>query len=158
MTLLIIQTGCDKRLEQPETIDPVYQSYVADQNAAIAAVAEMTKRLEDSKKQFDATKPGDKMKIQLKREVFQQEAALKILEQRELYQTLLVKKRADEARQEYDRAYRNKEEWPNPDSLKRHQANQRLKNAPRNWSARVPKPGAKPATPPPAAAEAPKGH
>lgn len=150
--------ACEKRLENPESVDPVYHALQKEHKDAEAAVAAMEKQLEESKKSYEATKPMEKMKIQLRREIYQQEAALKKLREKELYQRLLVAKRVDEARLEYDRAYRNKETWPNPESFKSYEATERLKKAPRNWSSRVPKRTDTPKPAPKAEASAPPAH
>ncbi|MCM2281601.1 MAG: hypothetical protein NDI61_07115 [Bdellovibrionaceae bacterium] len=93
----------------------------------------------DAKKRSEELTPRDPNRKRTVFEVYELEKKVKRLEEKVLYQELLVKKRLEYVKQVYPKRYQQKLAWPDQAEVQLYQTNKRLNRASRNWSERVPK-------------------
>ncbi len=138
-TLLIFSLffiACDKPNPEPEKIDPIYADIQARLGAVTSQIKSAEKDLEDNKKEFEKVVPQTgQIKFAQKR-VDDSDAALKKLQQMQLYWELKLKTRKNWAREQYLKAYNKKEAWPDPKEYEEYIAQKKLEEAPTTWDAK----------------------
>lgn len=142
VSLIITTTlsiGCDRPLPEPEKSDPIYSDLENELKTAKSSLDTEIKALSDAKKYLESLEPRDLNRKRATHEVFERQKRVRKLEERHLYQELLLKKRLEYVRNVYPKRYRAKEPWPDPQELDEYRTNRRLNRASRNWSDRVPK-------------------
>lgn len=132
-------SACEKPLSEPERVDPIYSDLEVQLKQLQTVIATEQKSLEDARKSFLDLEPRDLHRKRSQQTVFQLEKKVRKLEEQELYQQLLLQKRLNHVRKIYIEHYKSKKPWPNPEEIKAYRIHQRLNNASRNWSDRVPK-------------------
>lgn len=139
VSLLGLAAGCTRMDPNPEIMDPIYQSFVKEQRNYEKLVEEGEKALATAKAELEL---GEVRTLDKKIQQSTYNKAVRALQQAKEMATY-YKVRADlrkaYGRKEYKIAFQKGEKWPNPSEVYTYQLNKELRDAPRNWSARVPK-------------------
>lgn len=137
----VLLSGCRSEDPNPELRDPIYQDLKKE-----AAATE--KAYEDSKKAkvaaYEKLQAAPARTIELKdaeREYWKAVKLVDSLETASKYLNIRAERRRIEARASYKKAFNaGKEgEWPDKSEYSGYLTNKRLREAPLNWSKRVPK-------------------
>lgn len=139
LLLVFFVLGCEKPLENPESVDPIYKDYLAEAANAKKAAEEEKKALETLIEEVSELKPRDPSAKKVIAKRFAQEKKILKLEERAKYYELRAESRKRYDQEAYRKAYKAKQPWPDPAEIEQYKTVRRLHDAPRNWDARVPK-------------------
>lgn len=129
--------GCDKPNPNPEGMDPIYEDLDKMAGSAHSELESAKKDLEGHQKEFaDAIPQTGQNKYALKR-IGDAQAQINRLEQLQLYYKLRVKSRLKDDQISYLKAFKEKKSWPPPEEWESYQAEKRLRQAPKDWSAKT---------------------
>jgi hypothetical protein len=136
-TLMVL--GCKRENPNPELIDPIYK-FLVEQNSALKSSLEgEKKKLEEGIKALEKTlvnTPERKIAI---RDNQSTKGRIARLEQEYKYSEIRKERRRVEVRRDYKIAFNADKPWPNPQEFDDFMTQHRLRNASRNWNARVPR-------------------
>jgi hypothetical protein len=137
--LVILLTGCNRPLEAPEVIDPIYNDLLKEQKRIEKENAETTKILSDKLVALEKAPLRTILRTRIQKEINEARAKLVKLAEEERYFKLRIEKRKFLDRESYKRSLKANIPWPNPDDYEKYLASKRLRAAPRIWDARVPR-------------------
>jgi hypothetical protein len=134
--LLVPILGCDKPNPTPEVIDPVFQDIEKKHKEVESEIKAAEKQLEDNKDALAKVKPQTgQIKFAQKR-LYDSQALLERLRQREAYLALRLESRRKYSREDYLKSYKKKESWPRASEVVEYAAQQALEAAPKSWNAK----------------------
>jgi hypothetical protein len=139
LLLIILTASCDKPIQNPETIDPIFSDLELERKSAAAAADTEKAAIADLEKDINSAPPRDPGKKKAMRD---REARLKNLvqlKQKALYFEIRLEQRRRFDEIDYLKAYEKKEPWPNPTEFPEYKSSKKLETASRNWEERVPK-------------------
>lgn len=135
----MLLTGCKKELENPELIDPIYNSIVSERKSVEKALKDENSKLATLSKELKSIKPRSiERKVNIRETQKSKQLILK-LQQHHKYLEIRQERRRVESRRNYRMALENNLPWPDKNEYKRYQTHQRLRIASMNWNERVPK-------------------
>lgn len=137
MPLILI--GCKSRNPNPELLDPIYKDLTSVYKESEKSVKELEKnQLENMKELEMAGANGMDLKVARKKI---RETGRKISQATQMreYSRIRMEMRRVNGRRAYIEAFDKDRPWPEPSEYQYYLTNKRLKEAPMNWSSRVPK-------------------
>jgi hypothetical protein len=150
-TILILCAGCRKEEPNPENLDKIYSELGKIKAEKEGALASEKKAEEKAKKALEEAVPGTLDLKNAARDLSKAQTNIDRLEQEVRFADIRVRRRLAEDRYNYHLAFAagKEAEWPSKEEFEAWETNSRLRSAPMNWSARVPKlfdrkPAAKP--------------
>ncbi len=139
LVFALSMTGCAKRLEAPEVLDPIYNELLKEQKKIEKEIADGSKMLMEKQQELKTTQARTIERVRVLRDIGNLQKKIDHLSQLKRYFELRAEKRKYLSRETYKIAFQSGEPWPNPEDLKRYQSFKRLKEASRNWDSNVPK-------------------
>ncbi len=136
---LLVMTGCRQEEPNPENLDPIYAALVKQEKEDEGKIEAEKKRLESARVDFSLADPLTIEKKTTEREVARAERSIYILEQKRLYEHIRTERRRVEDRNNYQEAFAAGREWPSKAEYQEFVTNQRLRMAPRQWDAHIPR-------------------
>lgn len=126
-------------MENPEIKDPIYSDLKKMADEYSKKVVDTQKSKAEAYKKFLETPENtlDK-KLELRNYMKVKKEYEKAKDMAQYYQ-IRMERRKMEGRLAYLESYEKKEEWPKPEEYKAFLTNQKLRNSPLQWDARVPK-------------------
>lgn len=137
--IIFIASGCEKKNEFPELLDPIYNDLQDRYNEARTQAIDSAKNIDVLKKINESSQTSSSDIKLNNKEILKTQRELVKQKQAELYYKIRLERRKLLARQSYDLAYSQHKPWPNQDEYKLYMVNQRLKEAPRDWSKHLPR-------------------
>ncbi len=136
---LFFVLGCKKPLENPETIDPIYNEFLKMEKDNDALFKLRSSELDIIKKDWESSDTLSGRKKTAKARYFAKLKEVEKAEQQSKYYRLRAKTRKMEARKAYRAAFNSDLPWPPPEEYESFLAENRLKNSSRSWDSRVPR-------------------
>lgn len=137
--LLVAGVGCSRPNPTPELTDPIYAD-LGQRSALAKAGAELKKEEIKTLRQELADLPArDIGRRKMLEDLTKKEHQMMAAEQEGLYYEIRATQRKDYARTEYLKAFDKGEPWPDPKDFETYKIQRKLKDAPREWSAKLPK-------------------
>lgn len=137
--LSLLISACEKRLPNPEMMDPIFQDLNAQLSQAQSTVTELTAELEEAKKELERAAPQTGDRTRAFGAVAGTKDRLERARQKELYLEIKRDQRLSEDRKNYAKAFESKSKWPPDAEFHFYMASKRLQEASRKWDDRVPK-------------------
>lgn len=139
--VIVVFYGCSRPNPTPELIDPIYADLL--QRSAVAKAGAETKKVEIKKIKADlAELPArDPMKRKLQEDLSKNEMLLVVADQEGLYYEIRAQQRKTYARAEYLKAFDAGKTWPDPKDFEIYKIQRKLRDSPREWTAKVEKTG-----------------
>ena len=131
--------GCEKRLSEPERLDPVFLLITNEVKSTESVIAKEQKNLEELRKDFDKAAPLSKERTIAKRDSEKTRENIALLEQNLKYLKIRSERRKIESRMAYHLAMDRGEPWPDPQEKEHYETAHRLRRASKSWDSRVPK-------------------
>lgn len=131
--------GCSGEDPNPELKDPIYKDLSSEYKKHQKQLEDAEKALVEIKKELDTVESRSLDRKIKAREYQKGKKAIIEIEQMVEYYRVKSELRRVYGRKAYRIAFKKGEEWPDPQEYKDYETNKRLRNAPRNWSHRVPK-------------------
>ena len=139
MLILGVGAGCSRPNPTPELTDPIYAD-LGQRSALAKAGAELKKEEIKTLRQELADLPArDIGRRKMLDDLTGKEHQMMAAEQEGLYYEIRATQRKDYARSEYLKAFDKGEPWPDPKDFETYKLQRKLKDAPREWSAKLPK-------------------
>ncbi len=136
-----ILCGCERPMDNPESVDRIFNDLNQEAKTQQAAAAVEKKALEDIEKDIASTKMGDNSIKTKFRKKYESEHKIEALEQKAEYYSLRALKRKEYVTAMYPKYFEKKAPWPDQDEWANYQASKRLASASRDWNNRVPQLG-----------------
>jgi len=139
VTWIVMLVGCSKPMDNPEIKDPIYLDLKKLADEYSKTVVDTQKKKAEAYKKFLET-PANTLDKKLEyRNYAKIEKEYKKAHDMAQYYQIRMERRKIEGKLAYLESYEKKEEWPKPEEYKAFLTNQKLRNAPTSWDARVPK-------------------
>jgi hypothetical protein len=139
LLFLVFLAGCKKPLEEPENLDPIYINLLEELAEAKSSLSMEKKTLDKAKEEWDDVEPQTGQEPIKRNAFFKAQKSVRKYQQLVTYLELRLESRKEWARKAYLEAWQNEQPWPSSELVKKYEVNQRLREASRNWNARVPK-------------------
>lgn len=130
--------ACERPDPNPELKDPIYRDLKDRAKGFEKSAGDIEKSLEDLKDAVDKAEPRSLDLIKAEREYSRAREQLLTLEQKARYYKIRAERRKLEGRAAYKKAFAKGEKWPKPEEHQKYLSYLKLKEAPRDWGARVP--------------------
>lgn len=127
--------ACNKPDPNPELKDPIYADLNAQAEEAKKAIEAEEKVLADHEANLKAVEPQTGQIKYAQKRVYDSKNKLDKLKQEHQWLELRVKERLRETRKSYRKAFKAGQPWPDPAEYEQFQAQNKLRKAPREWSA-----------------------
>lgn len=132
-------TGCKKELENPELLDPIYQDLLSEKKNLEKSLVDEQKKLTELLLAAKSIKPRSvERKVSL-REIKKSRETIDSIRNILKYSEIRAERRRVESRKSYRIAFSKSMDWPSKGEFEAYKTGKRLKSAPLNWNARVPK-------------------
>ena len=132
-------TACKKELENPELLDPIYQDLLSEKKNLEKSLMDEQKNLADLLLASKTIKPRSiERKVSIK-EIKKARGQVDSMQNILKYAEIRAERRRVESRRSYRIAFSKSQDWPNREEFEAYKTSKRLKSAPLNWNARVPK-------------------
>lgn len=136
---LVSNSACSRPNPTPELTDPIFAD-LGQRSALAKAGAELKKGEIKILRQELADLPArDIGRRKMLEDLTNKEHQMMAAEQEGLYYEIRAGQRKDYARTEYLKAFDKGEPWPDPKDFETYKLQRKLKDAPREWSAKLPK-------------------
>jgi hypothetical protein len=136
---LLSLTACRQLDEHPELKDPIYADLRTKPDAFREKAKGQREKIADLKKDLAKMEPRDPNRKRTIKEIYDLERGLVFIDQEAEYYDVRAQQRLDYVRKAYLEAFNAGKDWPDPAEFEEYQKRKRLREAPRNWEARVPK-------------------
>lgn len=135
----LISVSCEKMLESPELVDPIYLDLLVQAKSMETLAIEEKKKVEELQKEIEKLPNQSGLKQKLEKKIFASQHKVDQSSQMSKYYKLSALKRKREIRKYYPIIFSKRESWPQNDVKKQYDAHKRLLNAPKLWDQRIPK-------------------
>lgn len=141
VSLTLIIMGCKREDPRPEARDPIYKFLQAEYSTLKGAAEVERKKIEEAEKAYAKTEALTHERKLAQRDLEASRRRLAKIEQDKAYIEIRAERRRVEARRDYKLAFLadKEKDWPNPKEFDHFMTQNRLRTAPRQWDARVPK-------------------
>lgn len=140
MTILFLPIlGCKSEEPNPELRDPIYKFLLEKQSQLKSALEGEIKKVEEAEIALEKTDPLTPERKAAIRDLQLAKKRRDRMVQEKLYLDIRAERRRVEGRRDYKIAFHADKPWPDPAEFEHFQTNMRLRTAPRQWDARVPK-------------------
>lgn len=142
MTIAIVSAclmGCSRPNANPELLDPIYADLLQRGNVAKAAAESKKGEIKTLKKDLANLPPRETSRKKMLEDITSKERLLIAAEQEALYYEIRSKQRKAYAQDEYSKAFHKGAPWPDPEDFTVYKLQRKLKDAPREWSSKIPK-------------------
>lgn len=139
LALLISLVGCTKEHPNPEQLDPIFKDLETRAAEHKKAHEEAKVNLEALREEEQKTAPNTIELKDVRREIAKTRKQILDNDQWARYYQIRAERRKIEGRIAYKKAFAKGEQWPPPGEYSDYLVNIRLRQAPLNWNARVPK-------------------
>lgn len=132
-------SSCSRPNPTPELTDPIYADL--QQRSSVARAAAETAK-EDARKLREelANLPArDVTRRKTIEDIAKKESQMMVADQESLYYEIRAQQRKEYARTEYLKAFEKGEPWPDPHDFETYKLQRKLRDAPREWSSKIPK-------------------
>lgn len=140
LVTLLIQ-GCSRPNPNPELLDPIYADLNSRSNVAKAAAESAKADIKRLNEEIKALPARDPTRKKTQEDLSKKEVQMMVAEQESLYYEIRAKQRLEYARTEYLKAFEKGEAWPDPNDFVTYKLQRKLRDAPREWSSKIPKTG-----------------
>jgi hypothetical protein len=139
ITFFVFSTGCSRPHPAPELLDPIFADL--GQRASVAKAGAETKKeeIKTLRKEIEDLPARDIGRRKMQEDLKNKERQMMAAEQEALYYEIRTSHRKDYARIEYIKAFDKGESWPDPKDFETYKIQRKLRDAPREWSAKLPK-------------------
>jgi hypothetical protein len=131
----LMVSGCRHQDKNPQLKDPIYNQIVKDSDAIISQIAAAKVEVEKSKANYDSAPIRTGQQQDAADDYFESKNRLEKLIEHLRYLSLAGEHRIKEDHEEYAKAFEKAEPWPNPQAYSDFLIDQKLQNAPKEWSA-----------------------
>lgn len=135
----MLLVSCRSELKNPHEIDPIYKAVHEQVSQSESRIATELKTIEDAQAAYDKTDPLTYQRVVARRDLEAAKRRLSSLRQENDYLKIRLKRREIEDKINYKIAFHANKEWPDPAEYEAYLVHERLTNASRSWSDRVPK-------------------
>jgi hypothetical protein len=139
LSFLLFLGACSKEDLQPEIRDPIYNDLTARTKTLDEEVKSLTEKLTTLKIDIQKAEPNTLTKREIERDLRKHQKMLREAEQALTYYRIRLDRRKLVDKLTYKSAYLAGKEWPDPSEFRHYQTSLRLREANRNWGARVPR-------------------
>ncbi len=137
--ILMVSVGCSRPNATPELTDPIYADLGQRSALAKAGVELKKEEIKTLRKELADLPARDIGRRKMLDDLTNKERQMLAAEQEGLYYEIRASQRKDYARTEYLKAFDKGEPWPDPKDFETYKLQRKLKDAPREWSAKLPK-------------------
>ncbi len=131
--ILLIASGCQKRLSNPEMVDPIYNDLRSRLADAQTTLSTAQTQLQSDKSALAPAKPQTGERARAMSEIARDQLALAKAKQNAEYLKIKVQARLVYSQKTYNRDYKEKKAWPDKKEWREYQAHRELVLAPRTW-------------------------
>lgn len=137
---ILVNIGCSRPNPTPELTDPIFSDLT--QRFAVAKAAADSKKGEIKKlrAELEALPARDVARKKTQEDITKQEHLMMAAEQEALYFEIRANQRKAYARDEYIKAFEKGKPWPDPKDFETYKLQRKLRDSPRDWSSKLPKP------------------
>lgn len=132
-------SACSKEDPQPEIRDPIYNELAAKSKALDEEVKSLKEKLANLEIDLEKAEPNSISKKDVEKDLRKHKKMLQAAQQSLTYYKIRAERRKLVDKLTYKEAYAAGKEWPDPKEFEQYQTSLRLREANRNWSARVPR-------------------
>ena len=137
--LVIFSLSCKKEaLTEPELSDPIYKSLKSRLRSAEASFEDFKEKRASFTKDLQKSPPNTQERRLLRQELAQANKDYAAIVQEITFLSIKLEERKHKARKSYIKAFKTGSPWPNMAEYEEYKVNRRLRQAPRDWSTRVP--------------------
>lgn len=139
-TLILFLFACDEKpIPNPELSDLIFKDLVTEAKTAEANYGQLLKENNDLKQSLSVLPPRDPGKERLKQQVLASNQKLLMAATSREYFKLRAEMRLNYIKQTYPKYFAERRSWPDQSEYQQYQTNKKLRTAPREWSAHLPK-------------------
>lgn len=136
LLLIGLNLGCDKPDPYPEQRDPIYLDLSSQLSETTSLLAEAEKSLAEHEKALSEVSPQTGQNKFAQKRVFEAQNHLVKLKQLKQWLVMATKERKSLSSTNYLKAYKLKQNWPNPAEFEQYKSEMRLRRAKRTWSSK----------------------
>lgn len=136
---IAFSAGCSRPNPTPELIDPIYADLGQRSQVAKAAAETKKEEIKNLRKELAELPARDLGRKKTLEDITKNEHLMMAAEQEALYYEIRQNQRKAYAREQYNKAFEKGETWPDPKDFETYKLQRKLKDAPREWSAKLPK-------------------
>lgn len=137
---LIFVVGCEEKpMPNPELSDLIFKDLLTESKSADASWAQALKDSIDLKRSLAELPPRDPGRDRLKQQVAAANQKLLQMESAKEFHKLRTQLRLTYIKENYPKYFLAKRAWPDQAEYQRYQINKRLRLAPKEWAAHLPK-------------------
>lgn len=137
--LVILAAGCRREDPNPELLDPIYSDLSKQEKDDAQILEAQRKALVTAHKAEADALPQTIDLSNARRDITKAEEKITLLEQQMLYDHIRTERRKVEDHLNYHLAFVANKEWPSKEEYTEYLTNRRLREAPRDWDAHLPK-------------------
>ena len=131
--------ACKKKHPTPEVLDPIYNDLVKQAGFFKGKVEQEKKQIKKLEKTLAETEARTIERVATAKDIrFAKKRLEKYVQDAKFYEIRSEHRKA-QSRYEYNLAFSQDKDWPDPEEYKKYLVNKKLREAPRNWGYRVPK-------------------
>jgi hypothetical protein len=139
LSFMFFLGACSKEDPQPEIRDPIYNDLASRTKTLDEDVKSLTEKLTSLKINVQNAEPNTLAGREVARDLRKHQKMLREAVQALTYYRIRLDRRKLVDKLTYRDAYLARREWPDPSEFRHYQISLRLKEANRNWGARVPR-------------------
>lgn len=136
---IVCLVRCTKELPNPEILDPIYKDLSSRADSTEKEMEELKVKIEELRKTLARAAPNSIDRQDILRELKKASDGHVKAQQLARYLKIRAERRKVEDRAAYMRSLASQQPWPDPNEYSHYQKNIQLREAPVNWSVRVPK-------------------
>ncbi len=137
--ILVLMVACQKPLEAPELVDPVYLGLKGQIKEFESSVKEEEALLTDLEAQLSALEPQSNLRGKLLEKISVSRTRLLRSQQMVKYFMIRARSRKIYVHKIYPKYFESATPWPDPTLKSQYETHKRLLASPRQWDSRVPK-------------------
>lgn len=132
-------SACSRPNPTPEVLDPIYNDLLQRSALAKTAAESAKSEVKSLKEQLLNLPARDITRKKLQQDLSKKEMQVMVAEQESLYYEIRAGQRKKYAREEYLKAFDKGQPWPDPKDFETYKLERKLRDAPREWSNKIPK-------------------